>query len=155
MNLYGAPQTRSEREVPEVNMTAVMNIFLILIPFLLLTAAFVKIAVLEVSLPTGSSGQVGTPPPSQRSVLVIIGVNNSGRLQIKTTTKDVQFDPIMPLSDGTCDYESLRFQLKRLKSSFSWLDELILQPGDNVSYDVIIKIMDRCREEGFPNVSLA
>ena len=154
MNLYGSPQSRSDREVPEVNMTAVMNIFLILIPFLLLTAAFVKIAVLEVSLPTGNSSGVGAPPAG-RSVLVIIGVDNAGRLQIKTTTKEVQFDPIMPLSNGKCDYESLKFQLKRLKSNFGWLNELILQPGDNVAYDVIIKIMDRCREEGFPNVSLA
>ena len=155
MNLYGSPQSRSDLDVPEVNMTAVMNIFLILIPFLLLTAVFVKMAVLEVSLPTGNSAGVEALPPAERSVLVIVGVDNAGRLQIKTTTKEVQFDPIMPLSDGKCDYKSLRFQLKRLKINFGWMNELILQPADNVAYDVIIKIMDRCREEGFPNVSLA
>ena len=43
---------RGKREVDaELSLTAVMNVFLILVPFLLLTAVFVRIAVLELTLP--------------------------------------------------------------------------------------------------------
>ncbi len=52
MNLKNAIETRRrDRQESDLDLTPVMNIFLILIPFLLLTAVFVKIAVLELSLP--------------------------------------------------------------------------------------------------------
>ena len=54
MNLKQSVKRRLRGHAGEtdVNLTAVMNIFLILIPFLLLTAPFMRIAVLELTLPS-------------------------------------------------------------------------------------------------------
>jgi biopolymer transport protein ExbD len=159
MNLFGNNNfMRREREEPEVNMTAVMNIFLILIPFLLLTAVFAKIAVLEISLPTGSGGGSGSEsiPPPEKSVLVVVKIMDGGKLQIMSSSPDiVRFDPIYSLADNKYNYEQLISQLQEVKEKLPWLDELVLQPEDNVQYDVIVKVMDRCRENGFDNVTLA
>lgn len=155
MNLYGSRDNRSDREEPEVNMTAVMNIFLILIPFLLLTAVFAKIAVLELSLPTGGGGSGNSTPPPEKSMLVIIAIAENGDMQIKTTTTKIKFELIYAMSNNEYNYDKLVSQLTQLKSEYPWLEELVLQPEENVKYDVIIKIMDRCREQGFPNISLA
>ena len=153
MNLYG--QDKRGRDESEVNMTAVMNIFLILIPFLLLTAVFAKIAVLEISLPTGSGGGGAGVTPPEKSVLFIIVVTRIGDIQIKSSTPEMQFDRIYAKGDEQYDYDKLVEQLKTLKERYPWLEELVLQPDENVKYDVIVKIMDRCREQGFPNISLA
>ncbi len=59
MNLKQAIGKSRRSAEAEINITPVMNIFVILIPFLLLTATFVKIAIIDLSLPTleMSSGQ--------------------------------------------------------------------------------------------------
>lgn len=154
MSLFGNSLNKEREEPEEVNMTAVMNIFLILIPFLLLTAVFAKIAVLEVSMPTGSGGS-GSGAPPEKSVLVVIKVGNAGSLHIQTSSKDVLFEQLYATSDGKHDLEQLVIQLKELKEKIPWLDVIVLQPEDNVVYDIIVKIMDKCRENGFENVSLA
>jgi biopolymer transport protein ExbD len=154
MNLYGSGDSRERTDV-EVNLTAVMNIFLILVPFLLLTAVFARIAVLEISLPTGSGAGSGSSAPPEKSMLVIIAVRENGNMQIQTTTTQIVFETIYAKPNAEYDYDTLIEQLKRLKLEFPWLEELVMQPSDNVKYDVIIKIMDRCREQGFPNISLA
>ncbi|MCI0511622.1 biopolymer transporter ExbD [candidate division KSB1 bacterium] len=144
----------STRKEADLDMTAVMNIFLILIPFLLLTAVFVRISILDISLPTGGGGGGAAPPPG-RAILVIIAVTADNRMQIKTTTTEIQFETIYSLNGNEYNYAQLVEQLNRLKTTFPWLEELVLQPEENVKYEVIIKIMDRCREHGFPNISLA
>lgn len=154
MNLYGGHKNREEPE--EVNMTSVMNIFLILIPFLLLTAVFTRIAVLEISLPTGGgAGNVSDTPPEKR-VLFIVVVTEKGDMQIQTMSGEkIKFDRIYSTGNQQYNFKTLVSQLKQLKEKYPWLQELVLRPEENVKYDTIIKIMDRCREEGFPNISLA
>lgn len=155
MNLYGSDSSR-ERSDTEVNLTAVMNIFLILVPFLLLTAVFAKIAVLEIALPTGGGeGPGGATPPPEKSVLFVIAVRENGNMQIQALTGQISFAMIAGKMNNEYDYGTLVDQLKRLKTEYPWLEELVLQPSDNVKYDVIVKIMDHCREQGFPNISLA
>jgi biopolymer transport protein ExbD len=154
MNLYGQG-ARRQNEAAEVEMTAVMNIFLVLIPFLILTAAFVRITVLQVSLPTGSGSGAGGAPPPQNAVLVILVVTEDGKFQLQTTSSQSQFDPLYSLGENKYDFEGLVNQLKRLKTDLPGLEEIILRPEENVKYEVVVKVMDRCREEGFPNISFA
>ena len=154
MNLYGKNERAKHKET-EIEMTGVMNIFLVLIPFLLLTAVFVRIAVLQVSLPTGSGGGGGGTPPPQNAVLVILVITEDGKLQLQTTSSQLQFDPLYSLGENKYDFDGLINQLKRLKTDLPWLEDIILRPEENVKYETVVKVMDRCREEGFPNISFA
>jgi biopolymer transport protein ExbD len=153
MNLLG--KGRRKQEDPELEMTPVMNIFMVLIPFLLLTAVFVRIAVLQVSLPTGSGGGGGGSAPPQNTVLVILVITEDGKFQLQTTASQTQFDALYSLGENKYDFEGLVNQLKRLKTDLPWVEELILRPEENVKYEIVVKVMDRCREEGFPNISFA
>ena len=56
----------------ELNLTAVMNVFLILVPFLLLTAVFVKIAVIEFSLPSLDSKRPSVQQQKPQSTILNI-----------------------------------------------------------------------------------
>jgi len=71
-----------ERNVKDadVNIIPVMNIFLLLIPFLLLTAAFVRLAVVELSLPSLSKNRTRQIQELDRKklVLVILAVKEKG-----------------------------------------------------------------------------
>ena len=48
---------RHRRPEAELNITAFMNLMVILVPFLLITAVFSQVAILELNLPTSSGDE--------------------------------------------------------------------------------------------------
>ena len=74
------------REVAELNITAFMNLMVILVPFLLITAVFSRLAILELNLPSSSTDSVEPPLDLQLEIIVREGAievsdRNSGRLK--------------------------------------------------------------------------
>jgi biopolymer transport protein ExbD len=55
---------RGNVETAELNITAFMNLMVILVPFLLITAVFSRLAILELNLP-GSSTEPSEPTRSR------------------------------------------------------------------------------------------
>lgn len=142
---------RHQKDV-DVNIIPVMNIFLLLIPFLLLTAAFVRLAVVELSLPSLSKGP--TEQMQQRSeklLLVILAIKETG-FQLKA--QGFKFDPLNN-QNNQYNYSQLIEQLKQIKQLHPYAEDIFISPESKVKYDTIIKVMDRCRETGFPNVSIS
>jgi biopolymer transport protein ExbD len=137
-------------EENDLNITPVMNIFLILIPFLMLTAVFVKIAVLEFSLP--NSKQTQTSEPGQKNAVVtVIAINEKG-FDLKTQGLKFSF---INKSQENFDFQTLVENLKKVKVRHQQSEDVIIAPQASVKYDTIIKVMDRCRENGFPNISIS
>jgi len=142
---------REKKQDEEVNIIPVMNIFLILIPFLLLTAAFIKLAILEISLPSLGKGAKVQQETEKELVLVILAIKEDG-FQLKSP--GFKFDPINK-NGANYDYRLLLGQLKQIREKHATAEDIIISPESKVKYDIIIKTMDQCRETGFANVSLA
>lgn len=152
MNLKHSMGRERRNEDTEVNIIPVMNIFLLLIPFLLLTAAFVQLAVVELALPSLSKGDIKQQQDSPKKlVLIVLQVKEVG-FQLKA--QGFKFDPISKTGNKYI-YASLINQLKQIKEKHPHAEDIIISPEAKVKYDVIIQVMDRCRETGFPNVSLS
>ncbi|MBN1996527.1 biopolymer transporter ExbD [candidate division KSB1 bacterium] len=136
----------------ELNLTAVMNVFLILIPFLLLTAVFVKITVLELSLPRISKDTSRTVMEKPASIILNILLIKETGFQLKSP--DLTFAPI---DTGQTDYkwDELAKQLDTIKKTHPESNEIIISPENTIKYDTIIGVMDRCREAGLPNISIS
>jgi biopolymer transport protein ExbD len=150
MNLKNAIGRGRNHEEVEVNITGIMNIFLILIPFLLLTAVFVRIAVLELTLP--SAGRKNTvTTENQRVVLNILAINNDGFQLSSPNMSHRKLNKV----NGNYNYNGLISQLAATKQKYPDSQDIIIRPDSEILYDVIIQVMDRCREAGFPNVQLA
>jgi len=152
MNLKQAIGKDRRHKDVDVNIIPVMNIFLLLIPFLLLTAAFVRLAVVELSLPSlnkGRASQLQERP--QNLVLIILAIKETG-FQLKA--QGFKFDPLYKKNDQY-NYPQLVDQLKQIKQKHPYAEDIFISPESKVKYDIIIKVMDRCRETGFANVSLS
>ena len=150
MNLKNAIGRGRKREEVEVNITGVMNIFLILIPFLLLTAVFVRIAVLELTLP--SAGRQRNVSTENRQVyLSILTITGDG---FQLTSPNITHRKLGKVG-GDFDYAGLVSQLRTIKQRYPASEDIIIRPDSEILYDVIIQVMDRCRDEGFSNVQLA
>ncbi|MGI9223396.1 MAG: ExbD/TolR family protein [Woeseiaceae bacterium] len=132
---------RRNVETAELNITAFMNLMVILVPFLLITAVFSRLAILELNLP-GSSSEPVEPQDQTFQLEVIvradkieIGDRNQGLLGIYPNT-----------GDGY-DYEALSTKLSELKDRYpSKTDAAILLEQD-IAYDTLVQVMDRVRVE--------
>ncbi len=154
MNLKAKIKTRQTGS-SDLQMTPIMNVFLILVPFLLLTASFVKLAVLEMSLPSlsqNTSGKVTQTSEEQKPlVLNMLAVRQNG-FELKSPTLTF---PFIEKKDEQYDFEQLKASLRQIKDKFPDSEDMVIQPEDTVKYDDVIKVMDRCRDSGFPNLSIS
>ncbi len=127
-----------QHDQAELNITAFMNLMVILVPFLLITAVFSRLAILELNLPSSGEQLANEPQNMQLEVIVRadrieIGERNAGLMSR------------LPLKDGEYDYAGLTDYLKRVKASFpDKLDATILLEQD-VPYDVLVQVMDAVR----------
>ncbi|MCA9732253.1 MAG: biopolymer transporter ExbD [Deferribacteres bacterium] len=148
---YKRSSTAGRRGDDEVNITPVMNLFLVLIPFLLLTAEFVRIAVLELNLPSAASApQQQTQQNNKPLVLIMLRIEDN-QIRIKAP----KIDGLVRKEGDDFEFDKLVQELKKLKTSFPNTQEVTVQPTDNIRYDTIVHVMDACRDNGFPNVSIS
>lgn len=151
MNLKKALGRERRVEQKDLNIMPVMNIFLILVPFLLLTAVFVKIAVLEFSLPSLDKKPGETKAEQSTAVLTILAINEKG-FELKTHGMKI---PFILKKQENFDFQTLVKKLQKVKNLHKDSEDIIIAPQISIKYDTIIKVMDRCRENGFPNISIS
>lgn len=154
MNLKATLKKKRGNKGDNLEMTPVMNLFLILVPFLLFTATFVNIAILELSLPqinkTRSLTQQQSQPPKQ-SILSTLEIRQEG-FALKSPTFDF---PVIGKRNAAYDFEALLAQLNQIKQKFPEAQDMVIAPQDMIKYDTVISVMDRLRETGFPNISIS
>ena len=63
--------------------------------------------------------------------------------------------PKLLKQDKVYDWNGLVRQLQEVKKKYPASEEIIIAPDSKIKYDTIISIMDRCRESGFPNISIS
>jgi biopolymer transport protein ExbD len=153
MNLRAVRERKEAlRRDAEINVTPVLNLFLIVIPFLLLTAVFVRIAIVDLSLPSlARRGEGQSTPAPQRIVLNMLTIDEEG-FQLKSTGMEF---PRLPRTASGFDYDALARQLRQVKARYAESEDVIIAPASTIPYEVIIHVMDTCRDNGFPNISIS
>ena len=133
---------RRDQETAELNITAFMNLMVILVPFLLITAVFSRLAILELNLP-GSSTESVDPQEQTFQLEVIVrkdkievGDRNQGLLGIYPNTED-----------GEYDYEALSTKLSELKDRYPEKTDAAILLESDIAYDTLVQVMDRVRVE--------
>jgi biopolymer transport protein ExbD len=128
-----------QTEAAELNITAFMNLMVILVPFLLITAVFSRLAILELNLPS-SGEQLANDEPVTLQLEVIV---RADRLEVGDRNGGLLTR--LPSGEAGYDYPGLTEHLKRVKATFpDKLDATILLEQD-VSYDVLVQVMDAVR----------
>lgn len=132
-----------------------MNMFIIIITFLMTTAVFAKTAIIDVFLPSEGGG--GGQATAEMPVLLTVSVTGKG-----FDLGGVGGGRSVPKKDGKFDYARLSEELFSIKSSYPRKEDVVLMFPPEMSYDIVVKVMDASREmkteKGtmplFPQVSL-
>ncbi len=133
---------RQNVEAAVLNITAFMNLMVILVPFLLMTAVFSRLTILELNLPGSSTENV--EPQDQVFQLEIIvrkdkievGDRNQGLLGIYPNS-----------DDGEYDYDALSSKLLELKGRYPDKTEASILLESEIEYNTLVQVMDRVRVE--------
>lgn len=130
---------RRNVETAELNITAFMNLMVILVPFLLITAVFSRLAVLELNLP-GSSSEPVEPQEQAFQLEVIIRAD-----KIEVGDRNQGLLGVYPNSGDGYDYEALSNKLSELKRRYPAKTDASILLEQDIEYDTLVQVMDRVR----------
>ena len=132
---------RLSAEPPEINITAFLNLMVVLIPFLLLSAAFNQLTILELYLPAPGYSQ-STPAEDSKKFELQIVIRDDGLL-----IQDKNNGPIkrLPVKDGEYDINGMQRQLAQLKARHKEVTRITLLSEPQITYEQIVRIMDNVR----------
>jgi len=127
-------------DTAELNITAFMNLMVILVPFLLMTAVFSRLAILELNLP-GSSNE----PVDQKELTFQLEVTVR-KFQIEVGDRNLGALGIYPrAADSDYDYEALSKKLSELKERYPEKTDAAILLESDIPYDTLVQVMDRVR----------
>ncbi|MGD8784128.1 MAG: biopolymer transporter ExbD [Thioalkalispiraceae bacterium] len=149
------------KQVVELNITAFMNLMVVLVPFLLMTAVFTHISILELNLPSlGDAKQDKKNKPSFelhvtiRDNAILLSDNRGGLIK-----------RIAKVKSGH-NYQKLRSTLKQIKARFPDKTNATILSEQDTKYRDLVATMDAVRQypalvdgeivlaELFPDISI-
>ena len=126
-------------DTAELNITAFMNLMVILVPFLLITAVFSRLAILELNLP-GSSSEPVDPQEQAFQLEVIVRQE-----KIEVGDRNQGLLGVYPNSDVGYDYVALSTKLSELKERYPDKTDASILLEQEIPYDTLVQVMDRVR----------
>lgn len=147
-------------ETVELNITAFLNLMVILVPFLLISAVFSRMTVLEIDLPP--KGAIAKPQQQIKLQLELLVREDSFEIRDATLGRIKYF---ARAKDKT-NWKAFTRILLEIKNRFPEEENITLLLEPEINYKTLIQVMDRVRSaevlqitdmqivELFPNVSI-
>ena len=129
---------RRKIQPQEMNITAFMNLMVVLVPFLLITAVFTRLTSLELNLPPGAAASTEIKKELKFEVVIRpdsfeLGERSSGLLKrIEKTEKGY-------------DYTALSRALRQIKERYPDKTDVTILSEPNTAYDTLVQVMDTVR----------
>jgi biopolymer transport protein ExbD len=127
----------------ELDMTTFLNLMVVLVPFLLITAVFSRITIVELSLPSSSGG----PAPLEPVFRVEVIVREAG---LEITNGSAVIAAMPKAGDEAYDLEGLSEYLVALKREYPDKEDASVLLEPDIAYDYLIQVMDVVRSVDVP-----
>ena len=129
---------RRNRKPQELLLVPMIDIFTVLVTFLLMTAVFSRTVILQLNLPPPQTEFKEPPPGLQLEVMVrkdqlMVADRNSGPLHA------------VPNTAAGYDYDALTEYLKFVKTKFPEKTEASVLLEPDTAYDTLVQVMDHVR----------
>jgi biopolymer transport protein ExbD len=131
--------SRRNVETAELNITAFMNLMVILVPFLLITAVFSRLAVLELNLPGSSTESADT----QEQVFQLEVIVREDKIEIGDRNQGLL--GVYPNGVDGYDFDALAGKLTELKNRYPEKTDAAILLEQDIAYDTLVQVMDKVR----------
>ena len=138
---------RRVTEPTELDVTTFLNLMVVLVPFLLITAVFSRITIVELDLPTTAGGASAEEPTFRVEVIV----RESG-LEIGNGSVVIAG---IPKVGGEYDLERLAAHMFALKEDHPETEKASVLLEPDIPYDYLIQVMDVVRSADIAGAELS
>ena len=125
------------RKPAELMLVPMIDIFTVLVTFLLMTAVFSRIAIVEIDLPSNAAGPAVTEPQFRLEVIV-----RKAGFELTNGTNVIA---AIPLQNGAYDLQTLSELAMSLKQDHPDVDDASVLLERDIPYDDLIQVMDAVR----------
>jgi len=135
-------QRRTKQPAYEIDVTTFLNLMVVLVPFLLITAVFSRLTIVELNLPSSAGGPSTAKEGFQPEVIVRkegIEISN-GNVIIAT----------IPNKVDEYDLQTLSEYMIELKQTYPDQDAASVLMEARIPYDYLIQVMDIVRSVAVP-----
>ena len=152
---------RLRKDAAHLEVTAFINLIVVLVPFLLSTAVFTRLSVIDLALPTQSTGALEQVKADNLQLEIVL---RSDALEVGDRIGGLI--QRIPATEKGLDVKALQTLMQQLKTRFPDKTEATVLAEPNTSYDTLIQVMDAVRvgrllqgetlvrAELFPNISI-
>lgn len=152
---------RLRKEAAHLEITAFINLIVVLVPFLLSTAVFTRLSVIDLSLPAQSSDKLEKLTANNLQLEIVVrpealevGDRIGGLIQR------------IPATANGPDLKALQTLVQQIKTKFPDKTDATVLAQPDTSYDTLVQVMDAVRAgrvaqgttvvkaELFPNISI-
>ena len=126
----------------EIDVTTFLNLMVVLVPFLLITAVFSRLTIVELNLPSAAGG----PATADESFTPEIIVREAG---IEITNGKVVIATV-PNVNEDYDLETLSDYMIELKQTYPQQEAAAVLMEAKIPYDYLIRVMDTVRAVQVP-----
>ncbi len=137
----------------ELNLVPFIDLMSVLITFLLITAVWTQVSMIQIgsSIYAKRADESPPPPPPPLADIVLkLDVKLAG--YVLTVGKQVIS---LPANAGQFDDAGLIAQLQRVKQLYPTKEDTIISVADEMPYEQLIKAMDNVLIAGFPKIAVA
>lgn len=127
---------RKDKEAPELEITSFLNLMVVLIPFLLISAVFSRVTVLELNVPTGGGGSADKPKLTLEIIVRKKGIEIGNGKGVVASMKKV---------DGKYDIPTLSSYLQKIKKNYPDKTDATVLMEPNLEYEFLVLVMDAVR----------
>ena len=132
--MAGRKHYKKDREPPELNITSFMNLMVVLVPFLLISAVFSQITILQLNLP--STAAASKANKKQIRIEVVVRQN---RIEVGDGNKLIK--RIRNNEEGY-NVRALSKVLLAIKKRYPSKKDATILLDPEIEYDVLVKLMD-------------
>jgi biopolymer transport protein TolR len=137
----------------ELNLVPFIDLMSVLISFLLITAVWTQVSMIQIGSSLygkKSDTQPAPEPPPLSDIVLKVEVRAVG--YVLTVGKQAIS---LPLQSGAYDEAGLMAQLQRVKQLYPEKKDAVVAVADDLHYEQLIKAMDSLLASGFPAISVA
>jgi len=150
---------RRPQTTTELNITAFMNLMVVLVPFLLMTAVFSHMTILELNLPSPEAGAADGKKPAF-DLKLLIRKNSLTVMNGQSIVKNI------PQHKGQHNFKYLTQILQQVKAKYENKQSITILSEADMPYEILVQAMDASRsfftfQEGsiieaelFPEISI-
>lgn len=158
---------RRDKEAPDLDITAFLNLMVVLVPFLLVSAVFSRVTILELDMPTGAGGGAPDDPTVTVEVVVrkeALEISDGEKVvarfpNLNTSQEDITAEEsgqsggyslnedvaLVQPTEEIYDLKKLSEFLLKVKGSYPDKTDSILLLEPDIAYEHLVGVMDTVR----------